>query len=424
MRGITLILLVLFVLPVSSQEKFGHYFTGKTMRYDFLLAGNSETTLVYPQQIKEEPFWGGSQTNLIDRLEYGTYRYRVFDAADGELIFSRGFCNLFQEWQTTAEAKKRDRVFYQAIFFPFPKQNIKLSIEARNRDGKFVSVFETEVDPNDYFIVRETPQQADVLKVVDNGPARNHVDLVFIPEGYTAAEKEKFNSDVRRMCGYLFAESPFRENQQKFNVTAVWAPSDESGTDVPGEHIYRNTRFNSTFYTFDLPRYLTTSDMKPVYDAAAGVPWDQLFVLVNTDRYGGGGFYNFLSVSSADHPQTPQVLVHEFGHGFAGLGDEYYNSEVAYEDFYNLRIEPWEPNLTTLVNFDAKWKNMLSASTPVPTPRNSKYQHTVGVFEGGGYMSRGIYSPADDCRMKSNGAKGFCPVCQAAIQRAIDWNAE
>jgi len=424
MRGITLILLVLFVLPVSSQEKFGHYFTGKTMRYDFLLAGNSETTLVYPQQIKEEPFWGGSQTNLIDRLEYGTYRYRVFDAADGELIFSRGFCNLFQEWQTTAEAKKRDRVFYQAIFFPFPKQNIKLSIEARNRDGKFVSVFETEVDPNDYFIVRETPQQADVLKVVDNGPARNHVDLVFIPEGYTAAEKEKFNNDVRRMCGYLFAESPFRENQQKFNVTAVWAPSDESGTDVPGEHIYRNTRFNSTFYTFDLPRYLTTSDMKPIYDVAAGVPWDQLFVLVNTDRYGGGGFYNFLSVSSADHPQTPQVLVHEFGHGFAGLGDEYYNSEVAYEDFYNLRIEPWEPNLTTLVNFDAKWKNMLSASTPVPTPRNSKYQHTVGVFEGGGYMSRGIYSPADDCRMKSNGAKGFCPVCQAAIQRAIDWNAE
>ena len=419
-----MILLVLFVLPVSSQEKFGHYFTGKTMRYDFLLAGNSETTLVYPQQIKEEPFWGGSQTNLIDRLEYGTYRYRVFDAADGELIFSRGFCNLFQEWQTTAEAKKRDRVFYQAIFFPFPKQNIKLSIEARNRDGKFVSVFETEVDPNDYFIVRETPQQADVLKVVDNGPARNHVDLVFIPEGYTAAEKEKFNNDVRRMCGYLFAESPFRENQQKFNVTAVWAPSDESGTDVPGEHIYRNTRFNSTFYTFDLPRYLTTSDMKPIYDVAAGVPWDQLFVLVNTDRYGGGGFYNFLSVSSADHPQTPQVLVHEFGHGFAGLGDEYYNSEVAYEDFYNLRIEPWEPNLTTLVNFDAKWKNMLSASTPVPTPRNSKYQHTVGVFEGGGYMSRGIYSPADDCRMKSNGAKGFCPVCQAAIQRAIDWNAE
>lgn len=419
-----MILLVLFVLPVSSQEKFGRYFTGKTMRYDFLLAGNSETTLVYPQQIKEEPFWGGSQTNLIDRLEYGTYRYRIFDAADGELLFSRGFCNLFQEWQTTAEAKKRDRVFYQAIFFPFPKQKVKLSIEARNREGKFVSVFETEVDPDDYFIVRETPQQADVLKVIDNGPARNHVDLVFIPEGYTAAEKEKFNSDVRRMCGYLFAESPFRENRQKFNVTAVWAPSDESGTDVPGEHLYRNTRFNSTFYTFDLPRYLTTSDMKPIYDVAAGVPWDQLFVLVNTDRYGGGGFYNFLSVSSADHPQTPQVLVHEFGHGFAGLGDEYYNSEVAYEDFYNLRIEPWEPNLTTLVNFDSKWKNMLSASTPVPTPRNSKYQHTVGVFEGGGYMSRGIYSPADDCRMKSNGAKAFCPVCQAAIQRAIDWCAE
>jgi hypothetical protein len=164
--------------------------------------------------------------------------------------------------------------------------------------------------------------------------------------------------------------------------------------------------------------------MKTVYDAAASVPYDHIYVLVNTERYGGGGFYNFVSLCTADNELTPQVFVHEFGHGFAGLGDEYYNSAVAYEDFYNLEIEPWEPNITTLVDFDKKWKDMVDEDTPIPTPRKDKYRNTVGVYEGGGYMAEGIYSPHIDCRMNTNEAEGFCPVCQEAIRKVIRFYSE
>ena len=198
----------------------------------------------------------------------------------------------------------------------------------------------------------------------------------------------------------------------------------ESGTDIPGEHVYRNTVLNSTFYTFDISRYLTTTDMKMVHDMAADVPYDQLILLVNTSRYGGGGFYNFINVCASDHPLSPNVFVHEFGHGFAGLADEYYTSEVTFDNYYNLKAEPWEPNLTTLVNFDLKWKSFLDLDTPVPTPRNEKYESTLGAFEGGGYRAKGIYSPMEDCRMKSNKTHNFCPVCIRAIQAVISENTK
>jgi hypothetical protein len=245
--------------------------------------------------------------------------------------------------------------------------------------------------------------------------------LVILAEGYTANEIQKFADDSKRVTSYLFDEEPFKSGKEHFNVKAVFMPSAESGTDIPGERIYKNTAFNATFYTFDVPRYLTTSDMKTIYDVAATVPYDQIYILVNTERYGGGGFYNFLTICSADNELTREVFVHEFGHGFAGLGDEYYTSSVAYENYYNLEIEPWEPNLTPLIDFDKKWKNMISPSVPVPTPREARYSNTIGVFEGGGYMNKGIYSPYTDCRMKSNTAKCFCPVCTNAIKKTIEY---
>ena len=132
--------------------------------------------------------------------------------------------------------------------------------------------------------------------------------------------------------------------------------------------------------------------MKTVHDMAADVPYDYLIILVNSSRYGGGGFYNFINVCTADHKLSSNVFVHEFGHGFGGLADEYYTSEVAFEDYYNLKVEPWEPNLTTLVDFDSKWRDLVDPSTPVPTPREGKYNSIVGVYEGGGYTSRGIFT--------------------------------
>jgi len=417
------IILILFCLPLFTfgQVDFNQYFKNKSLRFDFLLGGNNKEVKVFPEQIKQEPYWGGSKTNLIDPFGYGTYRFRVFDLKSGQLIFSKGFSTLFQEWQTTPEAKRTDKTFYQAAIFPFPKNMVRLEIDARQWDGNFKTIFTTEIDPKNYFILKEPVHDFQTVNILDNGKPEKKVDLVILAEGYTASEMEKFVRDAKRVTNYLFDEEPFASEKKKFNVKAVLTPSDESGTDVPGENIYRNTCFNSSFYTFDEARYLTSTDMKDIYDAAAVVPYDQIYVLVNTDRYGGGGFYNFVTLCTADNQLSKQVFVHEFGHGFAGLGDEYYTSSVAYEDFYNLKVEPWEPNLTTLVNFDKKWKKMVPKSVPIPTPRIPKYNHTVGVYEGGGYISKGIYSPYIDCRMKSNRAPEFCPVCQEAIKKMIQF---
>ncbi len=420
------ILFILISFPIFgfAQVNFDNYFIDKSLRFDFLLGGNNNTITVYPKQIKQEPFWGGSKKNLIDIFNYGSYRFRVFDLQSDSLIFTKGFSTLFQEWQTTAEAKLHDKTFYQAAIFPFPKKKVRLEIDARQWSGKFKTIYKTEIDPKNYFILKEMPTPFKTVKIINNGESKNKVDLVILAEGYTTSEMEKFIADAKRVSGYLFNAEPFKSEKENFNVTAVLTPSVESGTDVPGEGIYKNTHFNSSFYTFDISRYLTVTDMKSVYDAAAAAPYDFIYILVNTKRYGGGGFYNFVTVCTADNQLTKEVFVHEFGHGFAGLGDEYYTSEVAYENFYNLDIEPWEPNLTTLVHFNMKWKNMVPDTVPVPTPREEKYRNSVGVYEGGGYMSKGIYSPFIDCRMKSNKAKSFCPVCREAIKKVIRFYSE
>lgn len=417
----TFVFWIFLLVPtlLSAQNNYNTYFKNHSLRFDFLLGGNNEEVVVYPAETKQEPYWGGNKSNPVDPFNYGSYRFQVFDLKSDSLIFSKGFSTLFQEWQTTAEAKTTKKTFYQSAIFPFPKKDVKLTIEARQWDGTFKTIYTTNIDPKNYFILDEKVDKFPVRAILDNGKPEHKVDIVILAEGYTAAEMEDFYADAAKVSGYLFDTEPFKSEKSNFNVRAVFAPSEESGTDVPGEHIYKNTYFNTSYYTFDLPRYLTTSDMKKVYDAAASVPYDQIYVLVNTERYGGGGFYNFVTVCTADNELTPKIIVHEFGHGFAGLGDEYYNSSVAYEDFYNLEIEPWEPNITTLVDFDKKWKNMIAEDTPVPTPRKAKYKNTIGVYEGGGYMAEGIYSPYIDCRMNTNEAEGFCPVCQEAIRKVI-----
>lgn len=416
---LTVFLLLLITVCLQAQGDYSKYFENASLRVDYLLAGTDSVTDVFVEQMKREPFYGGNRKNLVDEKNYGTYRYQVFDLSSGQLLFSKGFCPLFQEWQTTGEAHDLKRSYYQVAQLPFPKKEIRFTVEQREWSGNFRQLLSLEIDPKDYFILNEPLPEYEVETVLDNGKPEQKVDLVFLPEGYTQAEMDQFVADVSRMVDILFAAEPFDRHRSDFNIYAVKVPSVQSGTDVPGEGIYVNTAFNSTFYTFDTPRYLTTKDMKSVHDAAALVPYDHIYLLVNSERYGGGGFYNFLSVSTVGHEKTPQVLVHEFGHGFAGLADEYYSSAVAYDNFYNLNIEPWEPNITTLVDFDSKWKDLVDLLLPFPTPRQPKYSDHVGVFEGGGYSEKGIYSPVIDCRMKSNEAKGFCPVCQRAIEQAI-----
>jgi hypothetical protein len=421
MKTFAIILLSWFFGAVSGQINYDKYFTDKVLRLDYMLAGNSAKTTVYPVGMKEELFFGGSRIQLTDPFNYGNLKYEVFDAADNTLIYSRGFCTLYQEWQTTNEAKVMERSFYEVATMPFPKNKVKFILSLRDKNGLFSKLYETEIDPADLYIRREKPVNAQVTKVCSAGDPATNIDLAFIAEGYTAGEMQRFRDDVKKMSDILFAESPFSEYKNRFNIYAVEAVSAESGTDIPGDHIYVNTALNSSFYTFGTDRYLTTQDIKSVNDYAALVPHDNIIVLINSNKYGGGGVYNYYSGTTAGHAFSGKVFVHEFGHGFAGLADEYYTSDVAYDGFYPLNVEPWEPNITTRVNFDSKWRKMIAKETPVPTPAEDKYLNVTGLFEGGGYSAKGIFRPEINCRMMSNGPKGYCSVCREAVRKMIEF---
>jgi hypothetical protein len=406
---------------LQAQDNFNKYFINKVLRFDFMLAGNSQKTTVYPVGMKEEPFWAGSNTNLINPFNLGNFKYEVFDDAGNTLIYSRSFCTLFQEWQTTTEAKTTDRSFYEVATMPYPKNKVRFILSKRERNGIFSKLYETIIDPSSYFIRKENPVNVGITKIYNGGDPYSCVDLAFIAEGYKANEMGKFRDDVKMIADYLFAEAPFSDYKDKFNIWAVEAISQDSGTDVPGEKIYANTALNSSFYTFDIDRYLTTQDIKAVNDYAAAVPHDNIIVLINSTKYGGGGVYNYYSGTTTGNKLSPKVFIHEFGHGFAGLADEYYSSSVAYDEFYPLNVEPWEPNITTMVNFESKWKNMIGKDTPLPTPAEEKYKDVTGLFEGGGYSPKGIFRSELECRMKSNGPKGYCSVCRNAIKEMIEF---
>lgn len=390
----------------QAQASFDTYFEKKSLRVDFVLGGNSGSQMAALLQLREEPVWGGPVRNLIDGFFYGGYYVNVYDKASNALIYSRGFNTLFEEWQTTEQAKKETQAWTNSISVPFPRREVVVELTGRDKkDMKFHTLLKLDVDPASIFIDRGALKENKVARIQYKGDPAGKVDLVFLAEGYTAAEQDKFAADAKRFAEHLFETPPFDTRREDFNVWAVDLVSEDSGTDVSGKGVFRNTALNSGYYTFGIDRYLTTPDMKSVRDAVWNVPCDAIFILVNTDSYGGGGMYNFYALGTADNERTASVFVHELGHSFAGLADEYFSSEVAYDEgFYNLKQEPWEPNITTLVNFESKWKDL------VPDK--------AGVYEGGGYLAKGIYRPMDHCMMRDYAP--FCPVCSRAILNLTD----
>ena len=364
--------------------------------------------------------WGGPRKNLVDTFRYGGYYINVYDAASDSLLYARGFNTLFEEWRTTEQARTETQSWTNSVAIPYPKAPVRIELTARDRsDMRFHPLLTQTVDPASIFIDRGKLKENTVTRLRYNGEPAGKVDLVFVAEGYTADEQAKFVADARRFEEALFATPPFDTRRADFNIWAVGTVSEESGTDLSGKGVFKHTALNSGYYTFGIDRYLTTPDMKAVRDAVWNVPCDAIFILVNTDAYGGGGMYNFYAMGTADHPRTPVVFVHELGHSLAGLADEYFSSEVAYQDFYNLEYEPWEPNITTLVDFGSKWKDLLPAGTPIPTPLDEEHREKPGVFEGGGYVAKGIYRPMDHCMMRDYAP--FCPACVRAIHRMIDF---
>lgn len=417
---LSLLVLSIIVCNTFAQVEYKKFFTGKTLRVDVQLGGSAAKTDVYLSQIVKENIYAGPKKNLIDPFNYGSYKYSLYDVKTGVLLFSKGFCSLFNEWVSTAEAKEVKRAFYHSLKTPFPKKKVRLVLEERRyMTGEFDEIFSYDIDPSSYLISKEKTRDYKVDKIHYSGDSNKCLDIAFLAEGYTEKQMDKFISDVKRVTDYMLSCDAYKPYVNNINIWAVESVSIDSGTDNPGKKEFKNTVMNSSFYTFGIERYLTTLDYKSVSDVAATAPHDAIFILVNTPKYGGGGFYNFYGLSSADHMLSEKVSVHEFGHSFAGLADEYYTSSVATEDYYNLANEPWEPNITTNVDFGSKWKSMIAQGTPLPTPRTYKYRKTLGMFEGGGYMSKGMYSPVQDCVMKSNQLKEFCPVCSRAIQEMI-----
>lgn len=407
----------LVYLPISSAQNFDFQ---RSLRIDFQFSGTENQTDVFWTQQKEEPHYGGPTTNLI-MPDYGDFRLQLIEPETQKVLFSKGFNSLYNEWKHTDSFSKGKKLFYHAIQVPYLLTEMVVRIDERNRKGTFETIFEREISPDDYFIKTEKTISYPVKNIQINGKPNQKVDVAIVAEGYTANNLEKFYADAQRMINYLFSLPPYNKLQNSFNVYAIGSTSLESGTDIPGENIYRNTIFDSSFYTFDMERYLTTNNIKAIADVASLVPYDQIYVLVNTSQYGGGAFYNHLNLTSVDHELSEEVFAHEFGHGFVGLADEYYESSTAFDSIYTQNVEPWEPNITTLVDFKSKWKTMVLPKTPIPTPRSEIFAGHTGAFEGGGYVAKGVYSPVQNCRMKTNTAKGFCPVCSKAIENAVKW---
>ena len=417
-------LVLSFIVVQKSKAQFNKYFDDKTLRLDYYHCGNAETEKYFFDELIREPYWAGSETNLIDTKGYGNHFVEVRTVDSNELIYSRGYCTLFDEWQTTAEAKTTNCCYPESVVMPFPRQKVMVSIVSWNKKGVLEKQFEYPVDPKSYFIKNER-EKLPVFDIVHSGNPNKKVDIVLLSEGYGEGQEDLFKSDCKRFAEDFFSYTPYSKNKDKFNIRGVWAASNQEGPDIPGENIWNKTRLNGSYYTFDSERYLMIKDFQGVRDMAGNAPYDYIYILANTEKYGGGAIYNFYGISAAHHPdEAGKIYIHEFGHLFAGLGDEYVGG-VEYSEFYPTDVEPWEPNLTTLVDFDKKWKKMLIDGTAIPTIAKSESNRTLGVYEGGGYVSKGVYRPWVNCMMNNlHTIDVFCPVCSKAIQEIIDFNCK
>ena len=343
----------------------------------------------------------------------------------GDTIYRNSFATLFQEWQGTEEATRVAKSFENCFLVPYPKNKVNITVSLFDNRGKISSSLTHPVDPKDILIRRLDSLPVTPHRYIrQNGSPEQCIDVAFVAEGYTAEQMPQFYKDCEVAVEALLDHEPFKSQQKHFNFVAVASESDDSGVSIPGKGIWKKTAVDSHFDTFYSDRYLTTLHLKQLHNLLAGVPYEHIVILANTENYGGGGIYNSYTLTSSRHESYRSVVVHEFGHSFAGLADEYYYDDE-FEPMYPAGVEPYEQNITTLTDFDSKWKDMLPEGTPIPTPATGKDLYTkIGVYEGGGYQSKGVYRAFQDCRMKTNDAPVFCPVCVRILDRLIRFYTE
>ncbi len=408
-------------------QDFHHSFKDGTLRIDYTFMGNANEQHVALRDMSYTDNWYGRRINLDSVPLKGNGDLTLRDSKSGKVIYMTSFSSLFQEWITTPEALEVSKSFEFTLLVPMPLKPAIATLVLRDNTGK-ESVHSYTINPDDVLIRNRSQQQPLPYKYLHKGgDSKECIDVVILAEGYKAEEMETFLTDALLTKKEILSYEPFRSHSEKFNFIAVTSPSLDSNVSVPQAGDWRETAVSSNFMTFYMARYLTSGNVYDMYDLVTNIPCEHLIILANTGNYGGGGIYNSYTLTTAHHKDFRPVVVHEFGHSFAGLGDEYfYDNDDDNDNMHSLKHEPWEPNITTLVDFDSKWADMLPYGIEVPTTvtpeRTANY--TVGLYEGGGYLSKGIYRPADVCRMRNNTAERFCPVCQRAIERVIVHQAE
>src|SRR5215470_6095337 len=357
--------LALFLCVLSSIA----FAAPRTLRVDYFHTGNSREQWFSLDRTVLEPLeWPGNLNKSIDESGFGNYRFEVREQKSGKLIYSRGFNSVFGEWKTTAEALHANRTFSESLRFPNPEVPVEVSLEERGEQG-FHGVWKTTVAPKDKFIDRaRPPSPGNLIELQKMGDPATKVDLLLLGDGYTASERSKFEKDAKRFIDVLFVTTPFREHRGDFNVWGLCPAAEESGISRPSTGIYRRSPAGATYDTFGTERYVLTTENRALRDIASFAPYEFVEILLNSATYGGGGIFNQYATVAIDNAYAAYVGVHEFGHQFAGLADEYYTSDVAYLP-PEKKTEPWEPNVTALLDpASLKWKDLVEGTTPIPTP--------------------------------------------------------
>ena len=424
MKGFwTLCVLVLSVLGLSAQDR--------TLRVDYIFSGTDKTQEISLDEMSCFDGWAGRRVNTDLVPVRGNGQISLTDKATGKILYRQSFSTLFQEWQTTEEATRVRKAFENVFLLPMPSSPAEITVQLFDFKGNVSAALTHEADPSDILIRHIDPVVPAHKYILQSGSPQDKIDVAVVAEGYTSGETDLFYEDARKAVDAILSHQPFSEYADRFNFVAVALASEDSGVSVPGEGLWKKTALGSHFDTFYMDRYLTTLRLRQMHDALCGIPYEHIVILANTDTYGGGGIFNSYTLTTSHHKAFEPVVVHEFGHSFAGLADEYYYDDQ-FVEYYYPDCEPWEQNITTLFDFGSKWDDMLPKFVAVPTAVSDKNvwkeiekgkspESMVGVYEGAGYQSKGVYRPYPDCRMKTNQAPAFCPVCQRSIARIIEF---
>lgn len=407
---------IAFILVCTFSTKvfaaFDDWFLDHTLRIDYYRTGNKQQEVIATDALYASKTWAGPRKNLIDTSGMGNACCKVYDAATHQLIFSKGYGSLYYEWRATPGADTGFRTISESLLMPFPIKPVRVEWFSRDLHGHWARVghmlFTPGKDPVDSAALSTYP----VYEALLSGPWSQKVDIVVLPEGYTAGEMDRFKADVDTFARQLLQFEPWASARNRFNIRAIMAPSAESGTDVPTRGIWKNTLLNASESTFGLERYLMTFDNRGVRNLASQVPYDQVYILANSRNYGGGAIYNDYSLSVTGNSGSSKIFCHEFGHAFAGLADEYVDEASAFGQIYLQSGEPWEPNIATWQGIAGKWGGLLP-----PGPYSAA---TIpGVYEGAGYVAKELFRSEPDCLMRSLQGTHYCVACTRAIWQAV-----